>query len=75
MGVSGAAESEREGGSASLRRVMPVVGLHHRAWLEPRTIGLALDDEVVGGVLESIDSALSEQHIVEHRNPLRRITI
>jgi hypothetical protein len=36
---------------------------------------IALDDEVEGGVLESIDSALREQHVVEHCEPLAGVAI
>src|SRR5580658_510450 len=59
-----------------------LVGRRGRWWvggiergLEPGPVGLALDDEVVGGVLESVDGALREQHIVEHREPLGGVAI
>src|SRR5260370_4880409 len=46
-----------------------------KRWLESRSIGLAFDDEVVGGVPEAIDGALREEHVVEHREPLRRVSV
>ena len=54
----------------SRRRVR---GIERR--LESRSIGLAFNDEVVGGVPETIDGALREQHVVEHREPLGRVSI
>ena len=38
--------------------------------LEARPVRLPIDDEVVGGVLESIDRALRRVHVVEHPEPL-----
>src|SRR6516165_6992080 len=55
------------------RRWRRVSGIERR--LLPRSIRLTIDDEVVGGVLESIDGALGEQHIIEHRQPLGSVAI
>jgi hypothetical protein len=61
------------------------LGLHGRrlgrrvggveCWLEPGAVRLAFDDEVVGGVSKSIDGALGEQDVVEHREPLGGVAI
>ena len=50
-----------------------ILGVESR--FESRPIRLALDDEVVGGVLESIDGALREKHVVEHREPLGGVAV
>src|SRR4051794_31178788 len=42
---------------------------------EPRPVRLTLHDEVVGRVLEAVDRALREQHVVEHREPLGGVAI
>src|SRR3954447_13422626 len=43
--------------------------------LEPRSVGLAVDDEVEGVVLETIDGALGQQRIVEGGDPLGRVAV
>src|SRR5579872_2792319 len=58
------------GGGCLRRRVGGV-----ERWLLPGSIGLAIDDEVVGGVFESVDGALREQHVVEHGEPLGGVAV
>jgi hypothetical protein len=43
--------------------------------LPPRPVRLALDDQIVGGVLEAIDGALGAQHVVEHGDPLAGVPV
>src|SRR5688572_13170391 len=49
------------------------VGVEFR--LEPRPVRLAFDDEVEGCVLETIDGALSEEHVVKHGDPLAGVAV
>ncbi len=41
-------------------------------WFQASPIRLAVDDEVVSGVFEPIDSALREDHVIEHRENAER---
>jgi len=43
--------------------------------LEARSVGLAVDDEVEGVVLETIDGALGQERVVEGSDPLGRVAI
>src|SRR3984885_1161544 len=43
--------------------------------LEASAVGLAVDDEVVGVVLESVDGALRQQGVVEDGEPLTGVAV
>src|ERR1700690_3909611 len=60
----------RLGGRSVGRRIFCIEG-----WFESRPVRLALDDEVVGGVLESMDGALREKYIIKNREPLGSIAV